>query len=141
MMKKRRKWSRPVKPDYDRKVFTVLRMIKQSGKKDSEIAKECFVSSSTIRNWRRGYQNGGTRYGSSICLDAVARVCGFESVYVDNVQNLGKAERFDDDRPLPEMSKKSPPKKATKKPKMRRAAKRADPAPQIDPGQLLTDQA
>lgn len=72
----RRKWTRPERPAYDRTVFEVLHSL--AGQSAGSIAKQTWVSPSTIRAWRRGYENGGTRHPQHSTLAAVAAVAGFE---------------------------------------------------------------
>jgi len=74
---------RKSRPDHDRAIFTVLHAIRDM--KPSEIAAKSFVSASTIYKWRKGWQNGGTRFPQHMTLAAVARIAGFkwELVAVD----------------------------------------------------------
>lgn len=61
------------RPERDRTVFEVLHAIK--GKTAAEVARETYVSASTIRNWRRPNETG-TRYPQHCTLAAVARTQG-----------------------------------------------------------------
>lgn len=67
---------RKARPDHDRAIFAVLHAIKDM--KASEVAKKSFVSASTVYKWRKGWQNGGTRFPQHMTLAAVARIAGFK---------------------------------------------------------------
>lgn len=61
------------RPERDRTIFEVLHAIK--GMTAAEVARDTYVSASTIRNWRKA--NGtGTRYPQHHTLAAVARTQG-----------------------------------------------------------------
>ncbi len=75
-MKQRRKWRRKNKPKMDQLVFDVLHHI--ANQPATVVASKTWVSPGTISKWRRGYENGGTRYPQAITLQAVAEVAGFE---------------------------------------------------------------
>lgn len=107
-----RKWKKAVKPEFDREVFTILRMIKLSGKSDKELSLESSIAVSTIRKMRIGYKYGGTRYPRSITLQLLAQAAGYVKVWVPaGTQDLSKAIPFDD-APAPRFQK---PKKAKAK--------------------------
>lgn len=74
--RRRRKWTRPERPLYDRTVFEVLHSL--AGQSAGSIAKQTWVSPSTIRKWRLGYEHGGTRHPQHSTLAAVAAVAGLE---------------------------------------------------------------
>lgn len=75
-MTKRRKWTRPERPAYDRTVFEVLHCL--AGQTAGEISRKTWVAPSTIRKWRLGYERGGTRHPQHSTLAAVAAVAGLE---------------------------------------------------------------
>jgi len=91
---KKKTWKRTVHVEYDREIFDVLHMLKNSGLKDKEVCQQIneryqlagrystVVTPKTIHNWRIGYANGGTRYPASFRLAAVAEMCGFERRFV-----------------------------------------------------------
>ena len=112
-MKSKRKWKKEVKPLYDRQVFTVCQMMHRSGMKHSEIAAQSGVSVPTLKNWRKGYKEGGTRYPASWRLDAVAKACGYRRAWVhaDDVNIIGEIH-FDNTTSI---KIKSPIKPLTKK--------------------------
>ena len=97
--RKLRAWNRPIKIEYDREVFEVLHMIKNSGKSDAEVAQEAntkfttatktgkVITPQTIHNWRIGYALGGTRYPAGFRLRAVAEVCGYRTTWVPTGSN------------------------------------------------------
>ena len=62
------------RPEYTRATFEVLHAIRDMS--PGEIAGKCYVSASTIYKWRKGWNNGGTRYPQHHTLLAVARVAG-----------------------------------------------------------------
>lgn len=93
-------WSNTIKPDHDREVFTVLRMVRESGKTDTEICRQAGISPQTLKNWRKGYLNGGTRYPSGINLSLVAQAAGYMKVWVPNgTQSLTNVVPFPDEEP------------------------------------------
>lgn len=75
-----RKWTRPAKPDHDAATFDVLHALR--GRTAAEIAARTWVSASTIRKWRRGYERGGARYPQHATLAAVAAVAGLRFALV-----------------------------------------------------------
>lgn len=72
----KRIWTRPQRPLYDRTVHEVLHLVRNSTA--AEIGRQTWVSPSTIRRWRLGYEHGGTRHPQFETLKAVAEVAGFE---------------------------------------------------------------
>ena len=68
--------SRKSRPEYDRAIFEVLHAIKDM--KASQVSAKTFVSQTTIYKWRKGWQNGGTRFPQHVTLAAVARMAGFK---------------------------------------------------------------
>lgn len=117
MAKKMQKtWKRAILPDHDRDVFVVLRMVKESGMSDREVAIKSGISPHTIANWRKGYKNGGTRYPSNVRLENVATACGYSRAgwAKSGFQDVKKAEFFDD-TPVPNPRKKKAGKKAGKR--------------------------
>lgn len=70
----KRKKTVAIRPEYTRATFEVLHAIRDMT--PGEVASKCYVSASTIYKWRRGWQNGGTKYPQHHTLLAVARVAG-----------------------------------------------------------------
>lgn len=66
------------RPERDREVFAILRLIR--GKTPDEVASKSGLSPSTIRNWRKSIENGGTRYPQHWTLSRVARAYGHRYV-------------------------------------------------------------
>jgi transcriptional regulator with XRE-family HTH domain len=64
------------RPERDRTIHQVLQAIRDM--KPSEVASKCFVSASTVANWRRPVSAGGTRYPQHATLAAVAKTVGLE---------------------------------------------------------------
>jgi hypothetical protein len=105
--RKIKRWTRPVKIEYDREVFEVLHMIRNSGKTDKEVAAEAnsrfesatktgkIITPQTIHNWRIGYAHGGTRYPAGFRLRAVAEVCGYRTAWVPAGSNEQTPVKFD----------------------------------------------
>lgn len=97
--RKLKKWTRPIKIEYDREVFEVLHMLRNSGKSDKEAAEEAntqftaatpsgkIITPQTIHKWRIGYAHGGTRYPAGFRLRAIAEVCGFRVAWVPKGSN------------------------------------------------------
>ena len=69
-------------PDHDKEVFTILRMIRASGKTDKEISILSGINIKTIRRMRIGYQNGGTKYPRGITLTLLAEAAGYVRLWV-----------------------------------------------------------
>jgi hypothetical protein len=114
MRRTKRKWKRKENPLYDREIFTVLHMIRINNISDKDIELNTGITRQTLKNWRLGYQNGGTRYPANWRLTAVAEFCGFKKIWVDSsVQDLSKAIPFEP----PESEMKPPKKKKNKKKK------------------------
>jgi len=100
MALKTKAYTKVVKPDHDREIFTVLRMVRESGKSDKEICEQAGISPTTLRKWRLGYQNGGTRYPTGINLALVAQAAGYVKVWVPfGTQSLKDAEPFAEEEP------------------------------------------
>lgn len=100
MALKTKTYTRIVKPDHDREVFTVLRMVRESGESDKEICEQAGISPTTLKKWRLGYQNGGTRYPTGINLALVAQAAGYVKVWVPTgTQSLKDAVPFADEEP------------------------------------------
>ena len=59
------------RPDRDRAIHQVLQAVREMT--PGQISRNCFVSESTIRNWRRV---NGVRYPQHVTLSAVARLAG-----------------------------------------------------------------
>ena len=81
------------RPEQDRLVFEVLRLIREMSPAD--VAKRASygrgmgrVSAQTIRKWRLPVKDGGTRYPQAITLQAVARAAGCELRFVRTNQPL-----------------------------------------------------
>lgn len=72
-MKTNGRYALPARPERDRLIFEVLRVIK--GEKNSVAARGA-VSPSTIASWRRPLSAGGTRYPQALSLDRVLRAHG-----------------------------------------------------------------
>lgn len=81
-MSKKKKASRPYfeKPTYSPAIRSVLTPL--SHLSASQIAEKTWVSTTTIRNWRKGYENGGVRHPQFSTLAAVAEVAGLEFILV-----------------------------------------------------------
>jgi transposase-like protein len=75
-MKRRGKHPGRHRPEYDNAIHDVLHNLRD--RSAAAIARDTWVSPSTINNWRKGYENGGTRYPQHTTLSAVARVAGLE---------------------------------------------------------------
>jgi len=58
----------------DREVFDLLRAIRESSNR--EIAERAGISASTIANWRRPINEGGTRHPQFYTMQRVARAAG-----------------------------------------------------------------
>lgn len=71
-MKKRPRIHRP---ERDRAIFTVLRLVR--GKTDAEVAGKSGVSPQTIRKWRLTTDAGGTRFPQFFTMDRVLRAHGY----------------------------------------------------------------
>lgn len=84
-----KKYSRPIRPEYDRAVFEVLHAI--AGRSALSVPKLTYVSASTIAKWRRGPKFGGTRYPQHHTLAAVAKVAGLRWKLVEDKPKTGKA--------------------------------------------------
>ena len=58
----------------DREVFELLRAVRE--KTNKEVAEKAGISPSTIANWRRPVQQGGTRRPQFYTMQRVARAAG-----------------------------------------------------------------
>jgi transcriptional regulator with XRE-family HTH domain len=81
--KKRKTVDRMKRPEYDRLVFDVLHSLK--GISAASLAKQSFLSASTISKIRRGPAHGGTRHPWGSTLDELARLSGGEMRFVARV--------------------------------------------------------
>lgn len=63
------------RPERDREVFAVLRLIR--GQTPEDVQRKAGVSAQTIRNWRKDIHHGGTRYPQHWTLSRVARAYGY----------------------------------------------------------------
>ena len=89
------------RPDRDREIHRVLQAVREMT--PGQISRKCFVSASTIRNWRRV---NGTRYPQHCTLSAVARLAGLrydlvpigESARLQRPIGRAAANREDDRR-------------------------------------------
>lgn len=82
-----------LRPTRDQEIFAVLRAIRGMSPKD--VSQKTYVSASTIRNWRRPVNQGGTRYPQHHTLAAVAKIAGLEFKLVpisDRPKSMAAAE-------------------------------------------------
>lgn len=80
------------RPERDRMVFAVLRLIR--GKSHKEAAGKSGVSPQTITKWRTPVASGGTRFPQFYTLDQVLRANGhcLKPVAIDESEPLVKSE-------------------------------------------------
>lgn len=74
--KKRPLPKRRARPDYDRSMVEVLKAIKDLSPQDVSRLSKGGVAAETIRKWRLGWNNGGTRFPQAYTLNEAAKAIG-----------------------------------------------------------------
>lgn len=92
-MKRKKNKVRPKRPEYDKLVFDVLHRL--AGKSSHELAKQSFLTASTIAKIRRGPAHGGTRHPWSTTLAELARLSGGELRFIEQINDTEKPPELD----------------------------------------------